>query len=108
MPPLMAPTGAPTLIMDPTFLKQLVRAVRASMSNTTSPVTPSSIDHAVALVWLVKKMREMGCEPFLGEQDAEVARRWIRKVEITLIQVEVPEELRMDCVTRLISDSAQT
>lgn len=50
MPPLMAPTGAPTLIMDPTFLKQLVRVVRASMSNTTSPITPPSIDHAVALV----------------------------------------------------------
>jgi len=30
----------------------------------------------------------MGCKPFLGEQDAEVAGRWIRKVEITLIQIE--------------------
>lgn len=50
MPPLMAPTGAPTLIMNPTFLKQLVRAVRASMSSTTSPIAPPSIDHAVALV----------------------------------------------------------
>jgi len=24
-------------------------------------------------------MREMSCEPYMGEQDAEIARRWIRK-----------------------------
>jgi hypothetical protein len=30
-------------------------------------------------------MREKGCEPYLGEQDAEIAKRWVRKVEKTMI-----------------------
>jgi len=30
-------------------------------------------------------MREMGCKPYMGEQDAEIAERWIRKVEKTMI-----------------------
>jgi len=29
-------------------------------------------------------MREMGCEPYMGEHDAEIARRWSRKVEKTM------------------------
>jgi len=31
----------------------------------------------VGLVCLIKIMREIGCEPFLGEQDAKIAARWI-------------------------------
>jgi hypothetical protein len=30
-------------------------------------------------------MREMGCKPFLKEQDIEIVGRWIRKVEKILI-----------------------
>jgi hypothetical protein len=41
-------------------------------------------------------MREMGCEPYSGEQDAEVARRWIRKVEKTMIQIKIPHDLQVD------------
>jgi hypothetical protein len=29
-------------------------------------------------------MREMGCEPFSREEDAEIVERWIRKVENTI------------------------
>jgi hypothetical protein len=30
-------------------------------------------------------MREMGWEPYMGEYDAEIARRWIKKVEKTMV-----------------------
>jgi hypothetical protein len=52
-------------------------------------------------------MREMGCEPYMGEQDAE-AGRWIRKVEKTMIQISIPEGLRVNCATQLLSDRAMT
>jgi hypothetical protein len=38
-------------------------------------------------------MREMGCEPYLGEHDAEVAGRWIRNVEKMIIQIKIPNDL---------------
>jgi hypothetical protein len=56
-----------------------------------TPIIPTVSEAATAtndvvhLVRLVKSMREMDCEPYLGEQDAEVAGRWIRKVEKTMI-----------------------
>jgi hypothetical protein len=53
-------------------------------------------------------MRELGCEPYLGEHDAEVAGKWIRKVEKTMIQIKIPHELRVDCATQLLSDGAMT
>jgi hypothetical protein len=34
-------------------------------------------------------MREIGCEQYMGEQDAEIAERWIRKVEKTMIQISI-------------------
>ena len=46
----------------------------------------------------------MSCEPYLGEQDAEVARRWIRMVEKTMIQIKIPHDLRVDCATQLLSN----
>jgi hypothetical protein len=53
-------------------------------------------------------MREIGCKPYMGEQDAEVAMRWIRKVEKTMIQINIPEGLRVDCATQLLLDKAMT
>jgi hypothetical protein len=53
-------------------------------------------------------MREMGCEPYMGEQDAEIAGRWIRKVEKTMIQISIPKGLRVNYVTQLLSDRAMT
>jgi hypothetical protein len=43
------------------------------------------MNNVVLLVRLVKSMRKMGCEPYMGEQDAEIAERWISKVEKTMI-----------------------
>jgi len=44
----------------------------------------------------------------LGEQDAEIVGRRIKKVEKTLSHVAVPKELRVDCAAQLLFDSAQT
>jgi hypothetical protein len=60
------------------------------------------------VVLLVKSMREMGCESYMGEQDAEMAGRWIRKVEKTMIQISIPKGLRVNCATQLLSDRAIT
>jgi hypothetical protein len=53
-------------------------------------------------------MREMGCITYGGEEDAEVARHWLRKVERVINQMQVPEELQVDCVTQLLVDSAHS
>jgi len=50
-----------------------------------APMTSTTMNNVVLLVRLVKSMRKMGCEPYMGEQDAEIAERWIRKVEKTMI-----------------------
>ena len=62
----------------------------------------------VHLVCLVKSIREMSCEPYLGEQDAEVARRWIRMVEKTMIQIKIPHDMRVDCATQVLLDGSMT
>jgi hypothetical protein len=67
-------------------LKEIVRAVVANMSSVTTPATPTistSLYIMVGLVCLVKNMREIGCELFLGEKVIEILGRWIWKVEKT-------------------------
>ena len=79
-----------------------------------APIIPTVLEAATAindvvqLVRLVKGMREMSCEPYSGEQNVEVAGRWIRKVEKTMIQIKIPHDLRVDCATQLLSDGAMT
>jgi hypothetical protein len=45
---------------------------------------------------------------YYGKEDAEVAGHWLRKVERVINQMQVPEELRVDCVTRLLVESAHS
>jgi len=66
-----------------------------------APMTSMTTDNVVPLVRLIKNMREMGCEPYMGEQDAEIAGRWIRKVEKTMIQISILEGLRVNCAAQL-------
>jgi hypothetical protein len=73
-----------------------------------TPVPDMTMDSMVLLVRLVKSMREMGCEPYMGEQDAEIARRWIRKVENTMIQINIPKGLKVNCASQLLSDRTMT
>jgi hypothetical protein len=80
----------------------------------SAPIIPTISEAATAtndvvhLVRLVKSMREMGCEPYSCEQDAEVVGRWIRKVDKTMIQIKIPYDLRVDCATQLLSDGVMT
>jgi hypothetical protein len=95
--------------MDPVLIAQIVRAVIESMPNTvaptatvaptvsvplTTPAVPTVIDSdsVIALIRTVKSMRKLGCEPFLGEQDAKIAGRWMRRVENTITHMKVPED----------------
>jgi phage gp46-like protein len=62
----------------------------------------------VTLVRAVKSMRELGCDSFSGEPDAEIAGRWLRTVEDIMEQIRVTEDLRVNCVTHLLSDKARS
>ena len=86
----------PTLHADPLFIAQIVRAVIVAMPGGSAPTIPIAptvqatpmatikADSVVTLVRIVKSMRELGCEPFLGEPDAEIAGRWLCTIENTL------------------------
>ncbi|KAL9397429.1 hypothetical protein Peur_011682 [Populus x canadensis] len=50
----------------------------------------------------------MGCMTYGGEEDVEVVGHWLRKVERVINQMQVLEELRVDCVTQLLVDSAHS
>jgi hypothetical protein len=88
-----APAAVPTLHVDPLFIAQIVRAVIEAMPGASAPTIPvapavqavpaatTKADNVVTLVRIVKSMRELGCEPFLGEPDAEIAGRWLRTIE---------------------------
>jgi hypothetical protein len=118
--PSTIPTGMPPQYVDAGLLVQIVKAVMEGMAGSATRTTPTTqipqaapmtsmtTDNVVPLVRLVKSMREMGCEPYMGEQDAKIARRWIRKVEKTMIQISIPEGLRVNCATQLLSDRVMT
>ena len=82
------PTSVPGV--DPSFFEMMARMMAAGLASFGTPPTPAvpvSADNVVTLVRLVKSMREMGCEQYMGAEDAEVAGRWIRRVERTLVQI---------------------
>jgi hypothetical protein len=54
------------------------------------------------LVYWVKNMREMGCIPFLGEEDAEVVRYWLLKVGQSLLYIPGPVDVQVACVAQLL------
>ncbi|XP_052302021.1 uncharacterized protein LOC112323659 [Populus trichocarpa] len=118
--PSTIPTGVLPQYVDAGLLVQIVKAVMEGMTGSATQTTPTTqipqaapmtsmtTDNVVPLVRLVKSMREMGCEPYMREQDAEITGRWIRKVEKTMIQISIPEGLRVNCATQLLSDRAMT
>jgi len=69
-PPAAPPVAAPPLYPDPAYFAQLVRAVMTEMSG---PLSTTPRDTVVNLVRWVKSLRELGCEAFMGEEDAEIA-----------------------------------
>nr|XP_034898788.1 uncharacterized protein LOC118037019 [Populus alba] len=50
----------------------------------------------------------MGCMTYRGKEDAKVTGHWLRKVERVINQMQVPEELRVDCVTQLLIESVHS
>lgn len=63
VPPHVAPTRAPTLFTNPTFLAQLVKAIVDTINSTSAlvaPVVTVPTDNVVTLVRIVKSIREMG------------------------------------------------
>jgi hypothetical protein len=96
---------------DPRLLVQIVKVVMECMAGFTAQRTPitqvtrstlgivATTDNVVLLVRLVKSMREMGCQPYIGEQDAERAGRWIKKVEKTMIHINIPKDLQVNYTT---------
>jgi len=118
--PSTIPTGVPHQYVNVGLLVQIIKVLMEGMVGSVTQTTPTTqipqvalmtsmtTDNVVPLVRLVKSMREMGCELYMGEQDAEIAGRWIRKVEKTMIQISIPEGLRVNCATQLLSDRAMT
>jgi hypothetical protein len=53
----------------------------------------------------VKGMGEMGCMTYYGEEDTG---NWLRKMERVINQMQVPEELQVDCVTHLLIECAHS
>jgi hypothetical protein len=60
-------------------MEHIVRAVAAGMTGGAFNIAPRS-GGVVTKVQRVKGMREMSCMTYRGEEDAEVAGHWLRKV----------------------------
>jgi len=50
------------------------------MTEMAGPFSTTPRDIVVTLVRWVKSMRELGCEAFMGEEDAKIDGRWLRKI----------------------------
>jgi len=55
-----------------------------------------------------KKMREMDYELYSGKQDIKVYEHWLRKIERTINQLAILNDIRMDCATPFLLDNPQT
>jgi hypothetical protein len=72
----------------------------SNISNTVTLVTLAQAprDSVVTFVWWAKSITEVGYEQYYGEQDAEVTRRRIKKMEQIFVEIEVLVEVRVKCV----------
>lgn len=70
--------------------------------------TPTPTDSMFTLVWIVKNMREMGCKPYLGGQNAKTAGIQIQEVKKTLNHIRMPKGLQVGCATQLFLDRVQS
>ncbi|KAB5534157.1 hypothetical protein DKX38_017243 [Salix brachista] len=76
--PSAIPIGVPPQYVDAGLLVQIVKAVMEGMEGSATRTTPTTqmpqvtpmtnmtMDNVVPLVRLVKSLREMGCEPYIG------------------------------------------
>ena len=80
----------------------------STRNEQAAPAATTKADNVVTLVRIVKSMRELGCEHFLGELDAEIVGRCLRTIKDTLDQMQVTEGLRVSCAAHLLSDKARS
>jgi hypothetical protein len=90
IPPPVEPVVGSNPFSDLAFMEHIVRAVATGMVAGASGIAPKS-GGVVTIVQWVKGMREMGCMTYGGEEDAEVAKQWLRKVERVINQMQVLE-----------------
>jgi hypothetical protein len=76
---MIVPIVMPPQYVDPYLLVQIVKAVMEGMDGFMTKATPAThipqvaprsvmtTNNMVLLVWVVKSIREMGCELYLGE-----------------------------------------
>ena len=62
----------------------------------------------VKLSKLIKKARLLGCEIFSGTIDVVVAKNWLKRVTITLTDMELNDSLKLKVAIRLMDKSAAT
>lgn len=55
-----------------------------------------------------KKMREMDYELYSGKQDIKVYEHWLRKIERTINQLAILNDIRMDYAIPFLLDNPQT
>ena len=74
------------------------------MATLSQPLTQP----IVKLSKLVKKVRQLGCETFLGTVDVMVAKNWLNRVLDTLTNMELNDELKLRVAIRLIDKTIAT
>lgn len=105
------PASTPAPCANPAFFAQIARVViegKSSASTLSALVATKLIDNIVTLVKIIQSIREMHCESYLEELDAEIIVRWLHKVEKTMDYIRVSDELLVDCATQLLSDITQS
>ena len=102
--PLAAAPGTSLMLLDPTYFEQLVKAI---LLGITGAIGLNSRETTHTLVHWVKNMNDMGCLLLLEDEDAEVAGQWLQKIEESLTQILVPEEMRVNYMAQLLVESAQ-
>jgi len=71
----------------------MIEAMPSALAPTISIAPAVQAALMVTLVQIVKIMRELGCEPFLGKLEAEIAGKWLHTIEDTLDQMHVIKDL---------------
>ena len=68
----------------------------------------SSTTSGIKLSKLIKETRTLGYEIFSGTVDAVVAKNWLKRVSVTLNDMELDDDLKFKVATRLIDKNATT
>ena len=62
----------------------------------------------IKLSKLVKEARHLGCDIFSSIVDVVAARNWLKRISITLTNMELDDELKLRVIIELMVKSATT